>query len=181
LFAAMNSPTHIVSGLLLGQAALAAWERARQRPVRAGEKAALAVPVFVVAAFAHLGLDAIPHWFWVGHLGGAVGLPAEWLWRAGLAGLLCLLPVWAAVRREWLFFGACAAGGLFPDLEKAAYFLHLWPRELVLFPSHSTAVSNHTGGLPMWALVTIEVILVCAMIGAVRALHRARLARREPG
>lgn len=175
----MNSPTHILSGLLLGQAALTVWERARRRPATGVEKAAMAAPVFVAATFSHLGLDAIPHWFWVGHIGGAVGLPAEWLWRAAFAGLLCLLPVLTAVRRDWFYFGICAAGGLFPDMEKAAYFLGHWPPDRILFPAHSMAVSNHTGGLPMWALVTLEVVLAAAMVLVLRWLHRLRQVNHE--
>jgi hypothetical protein len=170
----MNTPTHILSGVMLGQVVLAVIEVRSGRPASWRIKAIAATAVFAVASLLHLGLDAIPHWFWVGHVGAPLGVRFEWFFRAAVAGALTLIPIAIYCRRDWFFSLVCGAGGLFPDLEKAAYFMQLWPARLVIFPSHGTYISNHTGGLPFWMLVSMELLLIAVMIGLLRGLwvHR---------
>ena len=157
----MNTPTHLACGACLAYAIACTTAKHPQTPGRVGLVAAGAITVGVIS---HLLLDLLPHYAWVVHLEWFKPLPFHWLIREGVFGLATAIPAFILSGKSWPYVALGMFGEIYPDVEKIlAVDFHV-PDRFILFDWHSTYLSNRTGGLPEYALIAFECLLIAGFL-----------------
>lgn len=192
----MDFPVHVAAGMCAGQALIYARQAAkvaRQQPDM-GRQDSQQDGMFLTACFlagvaTHLILDAVPHHNFLYGM-GAFGLRLPYAVRKALQTpkiLLVALPAflvaWTYARQHWYVLLISLAGGLFPDIEKAAFMHCAYPRALVLFPWHSCAYSAEGWQVEyrQW-LIALEVAVFLGILAASVWLgRRIRSVQHVPG
>ncbi len=187
----MDFPVHVAAAVCAGQALIYANSRINpQDRLNAGQNLMLATACVVAGAATHLFMDAVPHYdflYGAGHFWKHV-LP--YVVRKGLQApkiLIITLPVflilWKYARQHWMLTLLALGGGLYPDVEKAAYLHAAYPRALVLFPWHSCAYSSAGWEVDYrYILIGMEIVVYAALLAGLLWLSRRnRFVSHKPG
>jgi hypothetical protein len=144
----MDFPVHVAVAACVGQALIYARHRiSSENDIDTGQDLMFATACVLAGMASHLILDAIPHanfLYGVGrfgrHLPYVVGKALQ-APKIVLITLPVFLISWKYARQYWMLMLLALGGGVYPDMEKAAYLHSPYPRALVLFPWHSCSYS----------------------------------------
>ncbi len=144
----MDFPVHVAAAACVGQALIYARHRINSKDETTAKQDLMFATACVLAGMAtHLILDAVPHYDFLYGV-GRFGRYLPYIVRKALQApkiLIITLPVflifWKYARQHWFILLLALIGGLYPDVEKAAYLHSAYPRALVLFPWHSCSYS----------------------------------------
>ena len=181
----MDLPVHVAAGALTGNVILyieAKYNRTRD-DTRYLSKLGLAC--FLWGVLGHLFIDALPHYDWLFKVEFFKPLPYYWMFPQFVTAVPVLILSLLLMKDYWLIAVIAILGGVYPDIEKLAYFSFdslglTWPRALVLFPWHSLALS----GRP-WEhahkefLIVTEIVVFFVIIGAMWWFTRHRKNRQD--
>ena len=187
----MDFPVHVAAAACAGQALIYANSRINAHDrLNAGQNLMLATACALAGAATHLLLDAVPHYdflygaghFWKHALPYAVrkGLQAP---KILIITLPTFLILWKYARQHWMLTFLALGGGLYPDVEKAAYLHSAYPRALVLFPWHSCSYSSAGWEVEYrYVLIAMEIVVYVALLaGLIRLSRRNRCVPHKPG
>ena len=140
----MDLPLHVATGAFVGNALLYADQRFRKSPPSRKEQIKLGIAGFLLGVLSHLFWDTVPHYDWLFYVHIFKPLPFFWLIPQILTTIPVLIFVYHLHREHWLLMMVSVFGGVYPDIEKLAYFdLHI-PRTLTLFRRHSCYLTQWT-------------------------------------
>lgn len=186
----MDFPVHVAASVCVGQALIyARYRLSCEHAINTNQDLMFATVCVLVGMASHLILDAIPHDNFL-YGAGRFGRHLPYVVRKALQApkiLLITLPVflisWKHARQHWFLMLLTLSGGLYPDIEKAAYLHSAYPRALVLFPWHSCSYSPVGWEVEYHHLLIVMEMLV--YIGLLIALHwlcrRTQCVRHTPG
>lgn len=158
----MDLPIHIATGALVGSAVLYVEQTTSHNQNSPRQWGKTGVACFLLGVFSHLLLDTIPHYDWLFYITVFKPLPFWWLIPQVIAAVPVVFFTWRVLRDHPVIAAISLLGGIYPDLEKLAYFDFSLPRELVIFEQHSCYLSQWTPWEREYktALVVLEVLLL---------------------
>lgn len=158
----MDLPIHLATGALVGSTVLYIEQTMSHNPNSPRQMVKTGVACFLLGVISHLLLDAVPHYDWLFYITIFKPLPFWWLIPQAIAAAPVVVVTWYILRDHRVIAMISLLGGIYPDLEKLAYFDFHLPRELVIFEQHSCYLSQWTP----WtlehktALIVFEVLLL---------------------
>ncbi len=162
----MDLPIHLATGALVGSAILYVEHTTPHTQDSAQHWAKVGVACFLLGVLSHLLLDAMPHYDWLFYITIFKPFPFWWHIPQAIGAAPVVLFAWYILRDHPVIAMISLLGGIYPDLEKLAYFDFYLPRELVIFKQHSCYLSQWTP----WtlehktALIVFEVLLLPTLL-----------------
>jgi len=162
----MDLPIHLASGTLIGSVVLYVEHAAPDKPNSTRQWGKAGAACFLLGVFSHLLLDAMPHYDWLFYITIFKPLPFWWHIPQAIMAMPVILFTWYVLRDHPVIAMISLLGGIYPDLEKLAYFDFHLPRELVIFKQHSCYLSQWTAWEREYktALIVFEVLLLPALL-----------------
>lgn len=162
----MDLPIHLATGALVGNVILYIEQTALQTQKFSQQPIKVGTACFLMGVLSHLFWDAVPHYDWLFYIEIFKPLPFWWHIPQVIVALPVVLFMWYVMRDQPIIAIIAMLGGIFPDLEKLAYFDFHLPREFVIFRYHSCYLSQWRP----WErehktfLIVFEVLLLPALL-----------------
>jgi len=175
----MDFPVHVAAGALAGTILL--YVHARENDA-SGDLALTQSDTFKLGAagcffgvLTHLLLDAFPYYDWLFRIEMFKALPYGWTIPTAFLTLPVIIAAMYLNKDARVIVELSMFGGMYPDMEKLAYFDADLPRFLVLFPFHSCQLSGSRWEFShKYELIVMEICLFALMMYAMSWLTRER-------
>ncbi|GAK49696.1 hypothetical protein U14_00919 [Candidatus Moduliflexus flocculans] len=167
----MDFPVHVAAGALAGSILL--YVCAKENEV-SGELTMTRSETFKLGAagcffgvLTHLLLDALPYYDWLFYIAMFKPLPYGWAIPTVFVTVPVIMTIFYLNKDARIVAGLSMFGGMYPDIEKLAYFDANLPRFCVLFPFHSCQLSSSRWELShKYELIVMEICLFALMMYA---------------
>ena len=178
----MDFPVHVAAGALVGNVLL--YAHARQTGLSdnltQSDMLKLGTAGCLFGILSHLLLDALPYYDWLFYIELFKPLPYGWAIPTTLTTLPVILVTLHLNKDARVVAELSMFGGMYPDIEKLAYFDAGLPRFLVLFPFHSCRLSKSAWDFAhKQELIVMEICLFALIMGMIYWLAAERM-RRQP-
>lgn len=173
----MDFPVHVAAGALAGNVLL--YVHARQAgssgELTQADTLKLGTAGCLFGVLTHLLLDAMPYYDWLFRVEIFKPLPQWWLFPPILTTLPVIVIVLYLNSDARIVAELSMLGGMYPDIEKLAYFDAGLPRFLVLFPFHSCRLSKSEWEFAhKHELIVMEICLFALIMGMIYWLAAER-------
>ncbi|GAK55234.1 hypothetical protein U27_02066 [Candidatus Vecturithrix granuli] len=138
----MDLPIHLATGALVGSVVLYVDQTMPHNSNSPRQLVKVGVACFLLGVLSHLLLDAMPHYDWLFYITIFKPLPFWWHIPQVIAAIPVVAFTWYMLHDHSVIAMISLLGGIYPDLEKLAYFDFHLPRELVIFEQHSCYLSQ---------------------------------------
>ncbi len=171
----MDLPVHIAAGALMGNAVLYIDRKFPHVPTQK-RRIQTGIACFFLGVISHLVLDAVPHYDWLFYITIFKPLPYHWLIPQVIVALPVLLFVYHFMKDYRMLAVISVLGGIYPDIEKFAYFDLHFPRFLMLLRQHSCYLTPWSS----WELkhetflIILEIWLLTGLLAIIYWMARCR-------
>ena len=175
----MHVPVHVAAAACVCQVTLYADSLSHTGTNSKTHTVIVGAFCFLGSLYSHLFLDIVPHYnilynIWIE---GIPFLPKRaWtLLNVGILTVPVLFMMFHYTRDHLLIALVSLVGGVYPDIEKTAYFLSYLPRRFVIFRSHSCYYSPVAWETEhKYILIFAELVLFIALIVSIPWFARRR-------